>query len=90
MKFRLFGETVEITGGPNVFFWVTTAGIIALCWENQSLVPLAWWLGALVVFVPISVGLAIWNAKQDEKLLRDFPHDPYIQRKYGRDNKDGG
>lgn len=74
---------MKITGGPNWQFYAVTAVVLWVCAEKQSLWPLAIWVGFCVLMVPLSLALHRWNRRQNERMLRDFPHDPYIQEMYG-------
>lgn len=55
-----------------------------LCYEQKSIIPFLW----LVLFMGILTPLCIWihyhNKLEDEKMLKDFPFDSDIQKKYKR------
>lgn len=75
---------MRITSGPNWQFYAVTAAVLFICADKQSLWPLAFWIGLCVLMVPASLGLHRWNRRQNERMAEDFPHDPFIQEKYGK------
>ena len=54
------------------------------CCQTGSAWPLLYVGGFLAVLFPLCLWVHRLNRKFDEDMLREFPHDPYIQKKYGR------
>lgn len=76
----------EITSGPNWQFYVVTAFICYWAWSSWTVWPIVGWIVVWIVMVPLCLWLHGVNERANQKMLRDFPHDPYIQKKYGRKN----
>lgn len=75
----------RIVRGPSWAFYAATVLIIYLSWCHRSLVPILCWMGFLAISIPASLWLARWNERENAKLAAEFPEDPLIQAKYGRD-----
>jgi hypothetical protein len=74
----------EITGGPNWQFYAATAFFIYLSITGETIWPVLCWILFCIAMVPLCIFLHKWDKKEDEKMVRDFPLDPYIQKKYGK------
>jgi hypothetical protein len=70
-------------------------GIIFLCFCQQSIMPLVYSLCFLAVITPLCIWLHFANERANARMLKDFPHDPFIaervqtlkyleQKKYGK------
>lgn len=75
---------MKIVSGPNPSFYVATAFFALLSWSGKSPWPIVGWVVFCATMIPLCIWLHAWNKKQDQKMLADFPHDDYIQRKYTR------
>lgn len=73
----------KITSGPNVQFYLVTAFFVYMSYANWSIWPIIGWIGFCLALIPLCIWLHQWNQKENEQMLKDFPHDPYIQKKYG-------
>ena len=74
---------IRITQGPNAAGWMVIAATGAYSWSTGSIYPVLILVGLAGYCVLLSLMLMKWNAEEERKLAEDFPHDPYIQRKYG-------
>lgn len=72
----------QIVSGPNWQFYVSTGLFIYWSLAIGSLWPILGWITFCLLMVPTSLWLHQYNEKQQEALLREFPDDPYIQKKY--------
>lgn len=69
---------------PTAQGWLAIAIIALLCFTQQSLMPLVLALIILVILVPLCIWLKFANERADAQMVRDFPNDPFIQKKYGK------
>lgn len=76
---------LRIISGLNWAFYAATALIIYLSWCHQSVIPILFWVVFLAISVPISLWLAKWTERENARLAAEFPDDPFIQAKYGKD-----
>ena len=74
----------EITGGPNWQFYFVTALIVYWAWSGWTIWPIIGWIVFWIIMVPLCIWLTRYNDRANEQMLRDFPDDSHIQRKYGR------
>ncbi len=75
---------MKIVEGPNLNGWLAIAFIIFLCFAKQSFTPLLIAFAVLSLLVPACLWLHQANERAGTKMLKDFPDDPYIQKKYGK------
>lgn len=82
----IFGR--PITGSPNWQFYAVTAFFVYISYANWTPWPIIWWTVACAVMIPVSFALMKWNEGAEKRhaaaMLRDFPHDPAVQKKYGK------
>jgi hypothetical protein len=76
----------KIVGGPNWAFYVFTGFALWMSYVYKSLAPALIWLAICLVFVPISIYLHRWTEEQERKIAEEFPDDPVIQKKYGKNH----
>jgi hypothetical protein len=74
---------MKIVSGPNVNFYLITALFLGISWHNRSPLPFSYWIAFNLIMIPVSIWLYKWNKKQNQKMVEDFPLDPFIQNKYG-------
>lgn len=74
----------KIVGGPNWQFYAVTAFFVWASVENESPWPILGWLAFCVAIIPLCFWVHRLNEREDAQMLKDFPHDPYIQAKYGK------
>ncbi len=69
---------------PNWWTIGTVVAITISALVGGNLTALWAILALLIAPTLIAVPLMLWNRRQDARLAADFPHDPIIQRKYGK------
>jgi hypothetical protein len=74
----------ECVGGPNWQFYAATAGILYWSYQSWSVLPIIGWALFWIILTPICIKLHEWNEREDAKMARDFPLDPFIQKKYDK------
>lgn len=75
---------MKIVEGPNLNGWLVIGFVLLLSVVKLSILPILYFLAFLALLVPVCLWLHIVNERAGAKMLKDFPDDPYIQKKYGK------
>ena len=75
---------MRIVQGPNLNGWLVIGFVILLSIAKLSFLPILYFLAVVAILIPVCLLLHHLDRRAGMRMLKDFPHDPYIQNKYAK------
>jgi hypothetical protein len=75
---------MKIVEGPNLNGWLVIGFVLMLSIVKLSFLPILYFLAVVALLTPACFLLHRLDRRAGLRMLEEFPHDPYIQKKYAK------